>query len=80
MCTAKAAQLRAHVDSKHGKEDPLTCFPTLTAMDAAEALAIENANKPKVVKKDGGDKKKKDKGGDLDALFAEGLKVTKKKK
>ena len=37
MCTAKGKQLRAHVESKHDKTDPLTCFPTLLEMEAAEA-------------------------------------------
>mmetsp|Transcript_7450 Transcript_7450/g.9705 ORF Transcript_7450/g.9705 Transcript_7450/m.9705 type:complete len:134 (-) Transcript_7450:235-636(-) len=81
MCTAKGAQLRAHVASKHDKIDPLVCFPTLPQMEAKEAAAAAEAAKPKAVKKDGGPKKK-GKGGaeDLNALLSEGLKVTKKKK
>jgi uncharacterized protein (DUF2147 family) len=76
MCTAKGAQLRAHVTSKHDKVDPLTCFPGLPAMEAAEAAAIAAAAAPAkpVVKKE-----KKDKGPDLSALLDEGLKVSKKK-
>lgn len=33
MCTAKGKQLRAHVESKHDKTDPLQCFPTLPEME-----------------------------------------------
>lgn len=82
MCTAKAAQLRAHVASKHDKTEPLTCFPGLTKMEEAEAAAAAaTTSKPaKPTAKKDGEKKKKDKGADLSALLDEGLKVTKKKK
>ena len=80
MCTAKSMQLRAHVDSKHAKEDPLKCFPCIPRMEEAEAaLAAAAAAKPPPPKKDAA-KKKSSKGGDVNALLMEGLSVGKKKK
>ena len=74
MVTANGKQLRAHVDSKHDKTDPLQCFPTLLEMEAAElaeeskkAAAPAAAPKKKTTKAD----------DDLSKLLAEGLKVKK---
>lgn len=76
MCTAKAAQLRAHCASKHDKLDPLTCFPGLPAMDAKESAAEAAAEAEKAAPKPAAPKKKKD--ADISALLSEGLAPKKK--
>mmetsp|Transcript_1813 Transcript_1813/g.3803 ORF Transcript_1813/g.3803 Transcript_1813/m.3803 type:complete len:131 (-) Transcript_1813:207-599(-) len=78
MCTATTKQLKGHVDSKHAGTDPAACFPAIASMLAAEEQAAAQAAPPKP-KKDA-PKKKSSKGGDLDALFSEGLSMGKKKK
>mmetsp|Transcript_64928 Transcript_64928/g.130555 ORF Transcript_64928/g.130555 Transcript_64928/m.130555 type:complete len:139 (-) Transcript_64928:237-653(-) len=86
MCTAKIGQLIAHVDSKHAKTDPLTCFPCIPQMQAAEEAAVVSKAAPtssKAKLEAAGAKatkgKKKGKEDDLSAMLSEGLKVGKKK-
>lgn len=54
MCTAKAAQLKAHVESKHSlPADLLKCFPTIEQMESDEAAAAAAAAAaPALPKKD----------------------------
>ncbi len=74
MCTAKGKQLRAHVESKHDKTDPLQCFPGLLDMEAAEEAAAASVK----VKAAPAPAKKVNKAeDDLSKLLSEGLKVKK---
>jgi hypothetical protein len=54
MCTAKAAQLKAHVESKHSlPADLAKCFPAIGQMEADEAAAASAAAaSPALPKKD----------------------------
>jgi len=54
MCTAKAAQLKAHVESKHSlPADLLKCFPAIEQMEIDEAAAAAAAAAaPALPKKD----------------------------
>lgn len=81
MVTSTAAALRTHAESKHPKEDPLRCFPSLATMPGGTGAAAEQPGaaaaapaaaaakpKPKPKKQD-----------DLNELLSAGLAGAKKK-